>query len=81
MTQKRLNHYWAMDRFLIAPCPDTRHRAGVWRVNPRLDDRIEGQRNLVKLADRPVIPPREKKFLPATEALEWREQRLKLTGV
>lgn len=27
------NHHWAMDRHLIAPCPDTKRRAGVWRVN------------------------------------------------
>jgi hypothetical protein len=29
------NHHWAMDRFLIAPCPHPRHRAGVWRVRAR----------------------------------------------
>jgi putative restriction endonuclease len=23
------NHHWAMDRFLIAPCPDVRHPAGI----------------------------------------------------
>src|SRR5262249_18372826 len=45
------NHHWAMDRHLIAPCPDMKRLAGVWRVNEaRLEDRIEGQRELVALA-------------------------------
>ena len=26
------NHHWAMDRHLIAPCPDDKRRAGVWRI-------------------------------------------------
>jgi putative restriction endonuclease len=71
------NHHWAMDRRLIAPCPDTTRLAGVWRVNEeRLDDRIEGQRDLVALANRPVIPPSEEKFYPAIESLRWREKHL-----
>jgi len=71
------NHHWAMDRHLIAPCPDPRRRAGVWRVNDRqLDDRIEGQRDLVALEGRPVIPPSEEKFFPAPESLLWREEHL-----
>lgn len=42
------NHHWAMDRHLIAPVPDKKKLAGIWRVNEqRLDDRIEGQRDLV----------------------------------
>lgn len=71
------NHHWAMDRYLIAPCPDAQRPAGVWRVDGgRLDDRIEGQRELVALAGKPVIPPREEKFFPAIESLRWREERL-----
>jgi len=71
------NHHWAMDRHLIAPCPDAKRRAGVWRVNgERLDDRIEGQRDLVGLAGKPVIPPSEEKFYPAIESLRWREEHL-----
>lgn len=71
------NHHWAMDRHLIAPCPDSKRPAGLWRVNgERLDDRIEGQRDLVALANRPVIPPSEEKFYPAIESLRWREQHL-----
>jgi putative restriction endonuclease len=71
------NHHWAMDRHLIAPCPDVKRRAGVWRVSEeRLDDRIEGQRDLVMLSGKPVIPPSEEKFFPAVESLRWREEHL-----
>jgi putative restriction endonuclease len=74
------NHHWAMDRYLIAPCPDRARKAGVWRVNEtRLDDRIEGQRDLVALGNKPVIPPSEEKFYPAMESLRWREEHL-VTG-
>jgi len=64
------NHHWAMDRFLIAPC------AGIWRVGPSLDSRIEGQKDLVALHGQRVIPPTEEKFYPAFESLRWREQHL-----
>jgi putative restriction endonuclease len=70
------NHHWAMDRFLIAPCPNSKHRAGVWRVGSALDVRIEGQKDLVALANQPVIPPGEQKFYPAIESLHWREAHL-----
>ena len=71
------NHHWAMDRHLIAPCPDTHKRAGIWRVNSeRLDERIDGQRDLVALAGKPVIPPSEEKFYPALASLRWREKHL-----
>jgi putative restriction endonuclease len=70
------NHHWAMDRFLIAPCPDTKRRAGIWRVDPGLEARIEGQKDLVALANQPVIPPNEEKFYPAIESLRWREKHL-----
>ena len=74
------NHHWAMDRHLIAPCPDARRQARVWRVNDQqLDDRIEGQRDLVVLAGKPVIPPSEEKFYPALESLRWREEHLVTT--
>jgi putative restriction endonuclease len=71
------NHHWAMDRHLIAPVPDSKKHAGIWRVNEqRLDDRIEGQRDLVGIAGKAVIPPSEEKFYPATESLRWREEHL-----
>ena len=70
------NHHWAMDRCLMAPCPDPAQRAGVWRVRPDLDCRIEGQKDLVALLGQPVIPPNEEKFFSAIESLRWRKQHL-----
>jgi putative restriction endonuclease len=70
------NHHWAMDRFLIAPCPDPENQAGTWRVGSRLDARIEGQKELLTIANKPVIPPSEKMFYPAIESLRWREKHL-----
>jgi putative restriction endonuclease len=70
------NHHRAMDRFLIAPCPDPQHRAGIWRVHPRLDDRLDSRRDLIGLSGRPVMKPSEEKFFPAPESLRWREQHL-----
>lgn len=71
------NHHWAMDRHLIAPVPDRRKPAGIWRVDEtRLDDRIEGQRELVAIAGKAVIPPGEEKYYPAPEGLRWRERHL-----
>ena len=73
------NHHWAMDRFLIAPCPDARHPAGIWRVGNILHERIAGQKELVDLAGQRVIAPREAKFYPDMEGLRWREQQLAAT--
>ena len=74
------NHHWAMDRHLIAPVPDSKKPAGIWRVNEaRLDDRIEGQRDLVAIAGRSVIAPGEQQFYPALESLRWREDHLATT--
>jgi putative restriction endonuclease len=71
------NHHWAIDRLLIAPCPDEKRVAGIWRINrTRLDKRIEGQRDLVALDGEPVIAPSEEKFYPALESLRWRAGRL-----
>jgi putative restriction endonuclease len=70
------NHHRAMDRFLIAPCPDSKHPAGIWRVGPALDSRIEGQKALVALDGQRVIAPSEEKFYPAVESLRWRERHL-----
>ena len=70
------NHHWAMDRYLIAPCPDSKHPEGVWKVSPRLEDRRTGERKLLELAGRPVLRPDEEKFYPAIESLRWREQHL-----
>jgi putative restriction endonuclease len=71
------NHHWAMDRHLIAPVPDGRKRAGIWRVNEeRLEERIKDHQELVTMRGKPVIYQGEEKFYPALESLRWREEHL-----
>lgn len=66
------NHHWAMDRHLIAPGPDM-----VWHVSPILQaHRSSGEKELLALAKRAVLPPREAAFRPDEGGLEWRLQRL-----
>lgn len=65
------NHHWAMDRWLIAPT--TRHD---WLVSKVLDDRIEGQRDLIDLRGRSILLPRESRHSPKPDALQWRENKL-----
>lgn len=67
------NHHWAMDRFLIAPSPQPER---TWRVSSVLDDRIEGQRDLLDLRNRSILLPRETRFHPRDNALAWRVGRL-----
>lgn len=66
------NHHWAMDRFLIAPCPD-----GLWHVSRiLLGRRSKGEEELLALNGEPVLPPAEEAFRPDPKSLEWRCQRL-----
>ena len=65
------NHHWGMDRNLIAPATDL-----TWRVSGRLDDRIEGQRDLIDLGGRSVIVPKATRFHPKADSLRWREHML-----
>ncbi len=67
------NHHWAMDQELIFPCSDN-----CWHVHKGIDDRIDGQRALIDLHQRPLIAPVELRFSPKPSALTWREQRLKV---
>jgi putative restriction endonuclease len=66
------NMHWAMDRNLIAPGPDLK-----WHVSPTLDKRISDFSLFVALEGQPLFPPREARFTPKREALEWRMQRLR----
>ena len=70
------NHHRAMDRFLIAPCPDKAHEAGVWQAARRFETRIAAHRELAALVGQPVIAPSDKEFYPAVASLHWREQHL-----
>lgn len=66
------NHHWAMDRRLIAPCPD-----GVWHVSPILKGRrSRGEEELLSLQNEPVLPPAEEAFKPDPRSLQWRCERL-----
>lgn len=66
------NHHWAMDRHLIAPGPDM-----TWHVSPILHARrSNGEAELLGLANRAVLPPREAAFLPNKERLAWRMKKL-----
>lgn len=66
------NMHWAMDRNLIAPGPDLK-----WHVSPTLDKRIPDFSLFVSIEGQPLFPPREARFTPKREALEWRMQRLR----
>ena len=65
------NHHWAMDRYLIAPTTGL-----AWRISRCLDDRIEGQKDLIDLNGRSVILPKQPRYHPKAESLQWREQKL-----
>jgi putative restriction endonuclease len=65
------NHHWAMDSRLIAPGPD--HH---WHATPHLDDRQPGERDLLQLAGRRLILPKESAYHPRPDALEWRLKAL-----
>ena len=65
------NHHWAMDRNLIAPGTDR-----AWHVLKSLDDRLEGQRELIHLDGRTLLLPQERRYHPKEEGLRWRGERL-----
>lgn len=65
------NYHWAMDSKLIAPGPDH-----CWHAASNLDDRQAGELELLKLARRPLILPKEFAYHPRPDALEWRLKAL-----
>lgn len=65
------NHHYAMDRYLIAPTPDR-----TWKVSKRLDDRRDGEADLVALNNRSILLPKLEQYRPSPESLEWRADRL-----
>jgi len=70
------NHHRAMDELLIAPCPHPTLKAGIWRVSKRVDERKDSRRDIISVADKPVLEPAEPKFYPAMASLAWREEHL-----
>lgn len=66
------NHHWAMDRSLIAPCPD--HR---WHVSSIIDPRrSNGEKELADLSGKTLLLPKEEAFHPDAEGLTWRCRQL-----
>jgi putative restriction endonuclease len=66
------NHHWAMDRDLIAPCPDH-----YWKVASILDSRRStGEKELLELSGKSVLLPKDPAFHPNEEGLRWRCERV-----
>lgn len=66
------NHHWAMDRNLIAPCPD--HR---WHVSKIIDPRrSNGEKDLSDLSGKTLLLPKDEAFHPDAEGLAWRCKQL-----
>jgi len=66
------NHHWAMDRSLIAPCPD--HH---WKVSAILDPRrSNGEKELIELAGKSLLLPKDEAFHPDAGGLKWRCEQL-----
>jgi len=66
------NHHWAMDRDLIAPCPDH-----YWKVASILDARRStGEKELLELSGKSVLLPKDPAFHPNEVGLMWRCERV-----
>jgi hypothetical protein len=69
---KSKNHHGAMDRNLIAPCPD--HH---WHVAKILDPRrSNGERELIELSGKSLLLPKDPAFHPDEGGLKCRCERL-----
>lgn len=68
------NHHWLMDSRLISPGPGPQktYDRPRWYVRKGLDERIEGQRELLALKNQPVILPSDTRLRPKPEALDRR---------
>jgi putative restriction endonuclease len=75
------NHHWLMDCRLIAPGPARggRYEDLRWHVRDGLDDRIEGQRDVLELRNKRVIQPGDERLWPKREAIDWRMAMLRET--
>ena len=72
------NHHWLMDCHLMSPGPG---RAGdyaqpIWHVKEALNNRIEGQREVLALRNELVIVPADARLRPKKEALDRRMELL-----
>lgn len=63
--------HWAMDKNVIAPTPDY-----TWQISKEIDRRLPENQPLTALHGTDLILPKEKRFWPKREYLEWRAGRL-----
>lgn len=63
--------HWAVDHNLIAPGPDLK-----WHVSKVIDNRIADNAVLLDLEGRDIILPKDERFRPRKDALEWRMEGL-----
>lgn len=66
------NMHWAMDKNIISPGPDKK-----WHVSTLLDKRIPDLQIYTALEGMPLILPKESKYEPKIESLEWRLSKLR----
>ncbi len=66
------SYHWALDNHLIAPGTD--HK---WHVSQVLDSRLRDNQALLDLDGKDVLLPRDQRYWPKAEALEWRVERLR----
>ena len=72
------NHHWLMDSHLMSPGPGPRgdYSRPRWHVCKDLNERIEGQREVLDLKGKTVILPDDVRLLPKREALDRRMEML-----
>jgi putative restriction endonuclease len=63
--------HWAMDKCVIAPGPDLR-----WHISGCMDRRFAENEPLLRLEGKELVLPREKRFAPKKQYLEWRMDNL-----
>jgi putative restriction endonuclease len=63
--------HWALDKNILAPGPDLK-----WHVSKLLDKRNRDYQELLDLDKKPIILPRDKKYYPRMDGLEWRFKKL-----
>jgi putative restriction endonuclease len=63
--------HWALDRNILSPGPDLK-----WHVSKILDKRNLDYQALLELNKKPIILPRDRKYYPRMDALEWRINKL-----
>ncbi len=66
------SYHWALDRNLIAPGLDLR-----WHVSTLLDPRLRDNHVLLELEGKDVLLPRNARYQPCTDALEFRIRQLR----